>query len=129
MGDDDGGTVFQYQVKSFLYLRFGERVNAGRRLVEDDDGGVLEQDSRQSDELPLSHRERFAFFSHLRLEAVGQRLEPIAPADILSYRRYFLVRCLRAGIADVVGHCARKEERYLRHNAQAAMVGDRKSVV
>src|SRR5205823_3249360 len=122
MGDDDGGTVFQYQVKSFLYLRFGERVNAGRRLVEDNDGGVLEQDSCQSNELPLSHRERLAFFSHLGSEAVGQRLEPISPADILSYRHYFLVRCLRVGIADIVGYCARKEERHLRHNAQAAVV-------
>src|SRR5579859_3710797 len=51
--DDDGCTLLQDQVKSFLNLGLGERVNAGGGFIEDDDGRVLQQDARQGDQLAL----------------------------------------------------------------------------
>ena len=51
------GALLQHHVQPFLDLRLGQRVDAGGRLVQDEDGRVLQQHARQRDQLPLAHRE------------------------------------------------------------------------
>jgi len=43
MGDHDGGTACQRLIKSLLNLRLGQRINAGGRLIENQDGRVLQE--------------------------------------------------------------------------------------
>ncbi len=35
MGDDDSGTALHHPLKPFLNLCFGERIDAGSRLIQD----------------------------------------------------------------------------------------------
>ena len=60
MGDDDGGAPLQHIVQPFLDLRLGQRVDARRGLVQNDDRRILQQHARQRDELALARVEMTA---------------------------------------------------------------------
>ena len=76
--DDDGRPVAHDASPALLDLRLGERVHAGRRLVQDEDGRVLEQHARQRHELPLPHREVRPALAHVGVQPVGQVGQPVA---------------------------------------------------
>ena len=48
---------------------FGLSVQRGRRLVEDENGGLADERARQRDALPLASRQRAAAFSGARVVA------------------------------------------------------------
>ena len=83
VGNDNGGAVLQHEVKTFLNLRLGERINAGRCFIENNDGWVLQQDSCQGDKLSLPHGKRFSFLAHHGIQTIGECVDPVAPADVL----------------------------------------------
>ena len=116
-GDDDRGPVLHQGLQPRLDLHLGEGIDAGGRLVQDEDGRVLEQDARQRYQLPLAHREVRAALAHVRRQAVGEIGQPIAVRDALRRPADRLVAGLRAPVADVIGHAAGEEERLLGHYA------------
>ena len=54
VGDDEGGTAFQQAVQAFLQQDLGFRVDAGGCFIQNQDRGILQQCSGETDELPLS---------------------------------------------------------------------------
>src|SRR5581483_11610058 len=122
MGDDNGCTILQHYIKPLLNLGLGERVNAGRGLVEDDDRGVLEQHACQGDELTLTHRERPARLAYQRIQTIGQRLQPVAAPNMSGRLLNLLAADIGSRIANVICHRTRKEEGDLRHNAQMPVI-------
>ena len=52
-----GRALAQHDIQPLLNLRLGERVHAGGRLVQNEDGGIFEQDAGHRHQLTLSHRE------------------------------------------------------------------------
>src|SRR5258706_8995042 len=120
--DQDGGAILQYQVKSFLNVCLGQWINTGGCFVQNDDRGVLQEYTRQCNQLTLSQRERSTGFSYERVQAIRQGIQPVTTANALGDRCDFFGSGIGTGIADIVGHTARKKEWRLWHNAQVTMV-------
>ena len=80
--------------------------------------GSCMQDAGQGYQLTLAHGDAAALFAHFGLQAIFQRVEPVAAADARRHGPHFLVGGRRPCIANVVGHAAGKEEGRLRHDAQ-----------
>jgi hypothetical protein len=72
------------------------------RLVENDNGGIRERHTGDTDELALFGREPHPPRLDIGLQAVRQRLEPLARADPVERSGNVLVRSLRLGEPDVV---------------------------
>ena len=87
-----------------MNLGFGERVYTGGSFIEDDDGWVLQQDTRQGDELSLPQRERAPRFAYQGVQSFGQGVEAITAADMLRDKCDFFVGGLWPCVADVIGH-------------------------
>ena len=123
VGDEDGGAILEQEVQPFLNLRLGERVNAGvassRMMIE----GSCSSTRARATSWRWPIERALPCFAHLCLQAIGQSIEPVAIADLLCHCVDLRIGGFGAGIADVVGHRAREEERDLRHNAQLAVVG------
>ena len=49
MGDDDGGTIRQEPRQGALNFQFRVAVDTGRRLVQNQDGGIGDQRSGEDD--------------------------------------------------------------------------------
>src|SRR5579875_38310 len=122
MGNDDRRAVLQEHIQPFLDLRLGQRIYARRRFVQNNDRWVLEQHARQGDQLALPHRERLALLADYRLQAIGQRLQPVAAANAPRDGRNLFTARVGLRIANVIRDCAGEEERRLRHDAQSAMI-------
>src|SRR5690606_2615638 len=82
--DEDGRGARENEVERFLNLRLGERVNAGGRLVQNEDGGLLQQHTQQADQLALAHAQARAALAYVAVQAVRQRLQPLAAADAVG---------------------------------------------
>ena len=65
-----------------LDLLLGEGIDAGGRLVEDADRGVLEQQTGEGHELTLAERQAGAALAHICGEALGQVVDPLAAAEM-----------------------------------------------
>ena len=122
MGDHDRRPVLKHHIQPFLDLGLGERIDAGSRLIEDEDGRVLKQHARQGDELALAHRDPFALFTDRRRQPLRQCFQPIAASHARGHGHHLLIGCVRLSIADVVSHRAGKQEGRLRHDAELAAV-------
>ena len=66
----------QQLVHGALYQLLGGRVEARRRLVQDDQAGVFQEDAGEGEQLRLARREPATRRTQLGIEAGGQRLEP-----------------------------------------------------
>ncbi len=73
--------------------------------------------------MSLAHRQTAAALPNLAVDAIRQRLQPLAAADLARCSLDVRVARLRAGVADVVGHCSGEEEWHLGDDAQLAAVG------
>ena len=71
MRDQDAGCVFQDEVQCLLDLPFSERVNAGSGFIQNEDGGVLNENAHERHELTLSHRESVTSLADFSVQAVG----------------------------------------------------------
>lgn len=48
MSDDNGGTIFEQNIQTFLYLSLGERIDAGSGFIKDDNRGIFCNRTRAS---------------------------------------------------------------------------------
>lgn len=122
MRDENRRGLREDQVKRFLNLRFGERVDARRRFVENEDGGALHQHTQQADQLALPHAQARATFAYVALQTVWQRFQPFAAADAVGNFDDFGVGRFGAGVANVFHDRAAEQERLLRDNAEPTAV-------
>ena len=67
MGDGDHGLAFHEVVEALLDGRLDLRVERARRLVEDEDGRVLEQHAGNGDALALAARQLDAALADMGL--------------------------------------------------------------
>ena len=82
MGDQNAGAVFQNQIQRLLDLPLGEGVDTGGGLVQDKDGGLVQQHTQQRNHLPLPHGKTAAALPDLAVQPIGQGLNPFPGADL-----------------------------------------------
>ena len=84
MGDDDGGPALPQGAERGTYPLLGDGVEGRRRLVEDENGGVLEECARKRDTLPLPPREVQAVLSDRRIQPLGKLVEEVGDVSRLG---------------------------------------------
>ena len=116
MGDDDHRPAFDHGGQRLLDGSLRRGVEARRRFVEDDHGGVGERDAGDADELALPRGEADAARLHVGLEPVRKRGEPLERADLLERVANLVVGRLRVRKPNVVGEGAAEEVPLLRQH-------------
>ena len=117
MRDGKGRPAHHELVESRLHDLLALRIERRRRLIEDQNARILQDGACDRDALTLSTRKIQSTFADLRLIALGKLQD-----EFLGVRRTrrllnFLVRRFKSAVADILTHAARKEHRFLRHDA------------
>src|SRR5581483_7502299 len=100
--------MFEDEIQRLLNLPLGERINAGSRFIEDEDGGTLDEDSHQRHKLSLPHREAVAALADFRAQTIGQSLQPFAIADTLCHFKHLVFSHAWHGVPNIVRDPSRK---------------------
>src|SRR6478672_10433046 len=122
MSDHNRCPVLKNHVQPLLDLGFGERINTGSRLIEDEHCRVLKQHTRQGNELALTHRDTFALLTNGRGQALRQCSKPIPTSDARGNINHLVICCIRLPIADVLSYRSGKQKRCLWHDSELAAV-------
>ena len=85
MGDDHAGPPFREPGHARANQRLGLRIDARGRLVEREDARIIDERSRDGQELALTLREVDAALAEIRGEPAGQRLDE--PSRIRRHHR------------------------------------------
>mmetsp|Transcript_6267 Transcript_6267/g.9457 ORF Transcript_6267/g.9457 Transcript_6267/m.9457 type:complete len:503 (+) Transcript_6267:362-1870(+) len=117
MGDDDRRPSHHQTVQGLLHQLLVLRVERRRRLVEQQDLGVLEQRARDGDALLLSAGKHDAALSALRVVALGERLDEVVGVGEARGLLNARVRADLGAVHDVVLDRHGEEHRLLRHKA------------
>ena len=72
MRDDKAGAALHQTDQSFLNVRFGQAVDAGRRFVQNQDARIRQDGAGNAEQLPFSLGEIVAAFGQHRVVAVRQ---------------------------------------------------------
>ena len=105
VGDDHRGPVGQDRAQRALHQPLGGHVERGRRLVEDQHGGVGEERAGERDELALTGRQPAALVGDVGVVALRQPGDEVVGADRLRRRDHLGRRWPRAGRS---GCCRRR---------------------
>ena len=92
-------------------------VDGAGGVVEDEDGGVVEQRARDGDALPLAARQRVAALAHLAVEPLRERVDELLGARGARRRPHVVVGRVGTAVGDVVAHAGREQERLVEHQA------------
>ena len=98
---------------------FADGVKGARRLVENQDLGVLQHHARQRQTLLLAARKLQATVAHLRLVAVGLRHDEVVDVGHAARRLNLFHAGVWLGVEQVVKNGAVEEVRLLRHHTHA----------
>ena len=120
MGDDDGRAAGAKLAQRVDHRRLRHRVEGGRRLVEEEDGRVLEQRPRDADALALAPGERRAVLGDVRPVPARQAGHEVVDVGGARRRLDLLVAGVQPSVADVVGDGAAEEDGLLRHQRDLA---------
>src|SRR5262245_45577675 len=117
MRDDEGGPVAGERVEGVEQGRFGLGIERAGRLVEDENGGVLQQGAGDGETLTLADRERRAALADNSAVSLRQRgdkiVRPTCPCRRFDVRQ----RRVRSPVSDVFSDREREEERLLQDDA------------
>ena len=121
--DGKGRPAHHELVERRLHDLLALRIERRRRLVEDQNAWILQDGACDRDALTLTARKIQAAFTDLRLISFGKLQD-----EFLGVRRTrclldLLVRRVEPAVADVFAHTARKEHRFLRHDADLLAQG------
>ena len=121
MGDNEGGAPLCQIVKGPLDLCLGDGVQGGGCLVQDQDGGIFQEDPGNGDALLLSAGEQGAPLSHIGPEALGHGKNILV--DLRLFCRFNDLRLGSVGppIADIFKDGVGKQEHLLLHDADAGV--------
>ena len=117
MGDHEGRPPGQRRRQGFLHGGFVLAVQVAGGLVQDHDGGVLQQHPGDGQPLLLPARQAVTPLAHQRVEAQRQTLDHVQNARVPARRGDLVRRGLRAGVAEVGPHRVVEQVRVLRHDA------------
>lgn len=116
MGDDKRGTPRHQRLQALHDARFGQHIQGGGRLIEDEDGRITEQCPGNGDAELFAGREGGAAFANDGVEALRQALEEVvelgergSPLDLLHGGFW-------PAIGDVVAHAGWEDQRRLEHH-------------
>ena len=103
VGYDDDRPVLPESLDGFLYQRLRAPVEPRRRLIEDHEPSVAQEDSREGQELRLARREAAAGLQH-RIQAPWHRREPLPESQLVNNLQEPLVGDLRVEERQVVSY-------------------------
>ena len=104
VGDHQRRAAFQGHRQRVLHRRLRRRVEAGRRLVEDHDPRLGEQQPGDRQPLALAAREAVAALADDGAETVRQRGDQAVEADLAEHVPQVGVGRRRIGVAQVLAH-------------------------
>src|ERR1700683_3719822 len=117
--DDQRRTPFYHAAERVAHAKFGFRIHARSRLIENQNLGTMRQRPSERDQLFLSRRERRAPFAHFLLEACRQSSNKVSEIDVL--RCLFHIRVLNACRPQtyISCDCAAKQKGILQYHAES----------
>ena len=116
MGNDDGGAPFGYPVESCLNFAFGAAVECAGGFIEDQDWGIFEQSTGDSDALLFATRQFQPAFADLCGIAFWQRSDEVVDRCAACRSLDFLLPGTLTAIADIVTDTLVEQHRVLRHD-------------
>ena len=115
MCDDEGRPITQHAIDRPLKKTFGLRVDAGRRFVEDEYSGIVENRPCKGDELPLTDRESGSSLEYLGLETVRSLFDKLEGVDRFSSGTHLILGRLEFPVAYIVIDRPGEKKRILHH--------------
>ena len=117
MGDDQGREPLHEVLESVLHQRFALRVEAARRLIQDQDLGALQDDPSDGHPLALAGTEGNAALTHHLVEPIRQVGDELGGMGGL--RRLFDLRLsgIQVAVDQVLTNGPGEEHRLLRNDA------------
>ena len=107
---DEGGAILHEGGERYLDLVFTFCVQSARCFVENKDGGVFKEGSRDGEALPLAAREPVACFAHGRVKPLGEGGNEVCESGGVNDAADVFIRCLRRSVANVVANGAVKRK-------------------
>ena len=104
-------------------MRLGDGIQRARRLVQDDDGRVLQKDPRDGDALFLAAGKHHAPLAHVGLVTLGHGADILVDLRVLRGRHHLRVRRVRTAVADVFHDRIGEQEHVLLHDADLVSQG------
>ena len=123
MGDDQGGSAPGQGVEGLLDLRLGDGVQGGGGLVQDQDGGIFQENSCDGNSLLLAAGEERAPLADVGVEAVGHGQDVLVDLRLLCRLDDLLHGGIGLAVADVLEDGVREEEHILLDDADVLVDG------
>ena len=102
MGNRNHRASLHQPIECLTHGFLGFRVERRRRLVEQQNRGVLEEGARDGDALPLSRRKLGAAIADDRVNAFRKRVDELAAPGGIDGTHHFAIGCIGTPIADVL---------------------------
>ena len=122
MRNHEGGATRAQRSEPVPNMLLGFRVQARRRLVQEQDLGVGENRARDRNALPLASRQAHAAFTHHRLVLVREAFNELVTVGHACHRPDLPSRGTRLCERDVVDDGTVEQEIVLEYDAQVAPV-------
>ena len=117
VGDNQGGTSLGQSVEGPLDFGLGNRVQGGGGLVQNQNGGILQEDPGDGDALLLPAGEQGAPLAYIGLEALGHGQDVLVDLRLLCRLDDLFHGGAGFAVADVFQNGVGKQEHILLHNA------------
>ena len=117
VGDDECRAVFCQLVERVLDFGLGQRIKRARRLVENQDRWIFEEDTRNRNALLLSAGKKRSALADVGVEAVWHGQNVVVNLRALRGLHDFIHRRVGLSVADVLQNRVGKQEHLLLHNA------------
>src|SRR5690606_1513123 len=118
VSDYDRAALLDERFDGVLYDGFRFGIDAGSRLIEDEDVGIKHECPDKGNKLTLTHGQVVPSFIHLKIIAARQLFKEIVSADDGS--GFFYIIQLEPGVheGEILEDRTRKEKDILEHNGQ-----------
>ena len=123
VGDDEGGSALGEVVKGSLNLGLGDGIQSGGCFVQNQDGGVFQENSGDGYPLLLPTGQEGASFAHIGVKAVRHGQDIVVDFSLLSGFVDFFFRGVGLAVTNVFKNGVGKEENVLLNNADVLMNG------
>ena len=123
VGDDEGGAALGQGVEGLLDLGLGDGVQGGGGLVQDQDGGILQEDPGDGHALLLAAGEEGAALTDIGVEALGHSQDILVDLGLFRSLDDLLHGGVGLAVADVLENGVGKEEHILLDDADVLVDG------
>ena len=123
MGDDEGGAPHGESIESPLDLGLGDGVQRGGGLIQNEDGGIFQEDAGDGHPLLLSAGQEGAPLAHIGLEALGHGHDVVINFRLLRGLHDLLLGGVGSAVADILKNGVGEEEHILLDDADVPVEG------